>query len=383
MQGKRSAYHYWHIVFFLPFFMGVQLHAAILDGGGEEEEKRDTVRAVVFYGDNDPLTKQGAIGTAELDGLLDSLYLIEPLPEELIEEIEAYRFLRSKSEKELATMIDSLFELESIPYAYINQINLYIATLHERPGPVSASLLAENNDHTWPANSFYGGWNTTKPDPYGAELSANDTTVMLLIQDTLQNCGYHPPFKGLMTSRFGWRDGRNHNGVDIDLEVWDPVHSAFSGVVRFASSYGGWGRLVVVRHYNGLETFYAHLHRFKVKVGDVVEAGDVVGLGGSSGHSTGSHLHFEVRFKGIPLNPMNIISFKEDRPLSDTLVLKKTRWSYAAIPLGTVFHNVESGDFLYRIAEQYGTSVNEICDLNGIRRNSVLRVGQRLRVSRE
>lgn len=379
MQGKRSARWYGYVLVLLASITALGAKA-MMPGG---DEGRDTVRAVVFYGEQDPLINKGAFSDDEFDELLDSLYAEVPAPMELIAEIEAYRTLRSKDDEELAAMIDSLFELESIPYALINQINLHIASRSEEDGTVTASLLAENFDHTWPAHSFYGTWNTRKPDPYSNTLSAGDTTLLLQLRDTTQNCDFHLPFDGVMTSRFGWRDGRNHNGVDIDLEVWDPVYSSFAGVVRFAAHYGGWGRLVVVRHYNGLETFYAHLHRFKVEVGDVVEAGDVIGLGGSSGHSTGSHLHFEVRFKGIPLNPSNIISFKEGKVLSDTLILKKTRWSYAAIPAGTQFHQVKSGDFLYRIAEQYGTSVNEICDLNGIRRNSVLRVGQRLRVSNQ
>jgi len=159
------------------------------------------------------------------------------------------------------------------------------------------------------------------------------------------------------------------------------VRSAFPGVVRFAGTFGGFGRLVVVRHYNGLETYYAHLHRLKVKSGDVVEAGETVGLGGSSGHSTGSHLHFEVRFKGVPIDPSHVIAFTEGELLCDTLVLKKTRWSFAAYPMGTQFHTVGKGEHLYAIAEHYGTSINALCDLNGITRKTRLRVGQRLMVS--
>lgn len=370
------------MIFLLLIMNGAYAFVRI-DGGDEKGDRRDTVRAVVFYGDNDPLSKRGAISPEELIEVLDSLYMLSPIPFELIHEIEAYIYLRSKDEDQLVQMVDSLFELDTIPYAYIDQINMYIASRSEQNVDPYASIMIPYEEPTCATHSIYGDWNTKKPDAYDPDLSTGDSTLALLLCDPSQNCNYHTPFKGVMTSKFGWRDGRNHNGVDIDLEVWDPVHSAFSGVVRFAGYYGGWGRLVVVRHYNGLETYYAHLHRFKVTSGDVVEAGDVVGLGGSSGHSTGSHLHFEIRFKGIPLNPSNILSFKEDRPISDTLVLKKTRWSYAAIPMGTQFHKVEKGDYLHKIAEAYGTSISEICDLNSISRRSVLRVGQRLRVSSE
>src|SRR6185436_10574564 len=172
-----------------------------------------------------------------------------------------------------------------------------------------------------------------------------------------------------------------HNGVDIDLEVWDTVRTAFPGIVRFAGTYGGFGRLVVVRHFNGLETFYAHLHRIKVKPGDEVDGGDLVGLGGSSGHSTGSHLHFEVRFKGVPIDPGKLIDLEDGLLWSDRLVLNRTRYNYAAYPMGTRFHTVEKGEHLYAIAERYGASIDDLCELNGITRRTRLRAGQQLLVA--
>ncbi|MBL4623816.1 MAG: peptidoglycan DD-metalloendopeptidase family protein, partial [Flavobacteriales bacterium] len=144
--------------------------------------------------------------------------------------------------------------------------------------------------------------------------------------------------------------------------------------------YGGYGRVVVVRHYNGLETLYAHLHRLKVETGDTVKAGDLIGLGGSSGHSTGSHLHFECRFKGVPINPLAFIDYETQSLLGDTLVLKKTKYGYAAFPKGTKFYVVESGDSLYEIAKRFGITTHKLAELNGLRRNQYLIVGQSLRV---
>lgn len=103
------------------------------------------------------------------------------------------------------------------------------------------------------------------------------------------------PYKGRKTSGYAWRWGRPHTGLDIALNVGDPVHAAFDGVVRVAKYNGGYGNMVLIRHYNNLETLYGHMSEIKVKVGQVVKAGDVIGLGGSTGHSTGPHLHFECR----------------------------------------------------------------------------------------
>ncbi len=134
----------------------------------------------------------------------------------------------------------------------------------------------------------------------------------------------------------------------------------------------------MIRHYNGMETLYAHLHRIKVKPGDVVESGQMIGLGGSSGNSTGSHLHFELRYKSIALNPRYIINLKEEKLYSDTLLLYKNKWSYSAIPKGTKHHTIQKGDNLYEIAQRYGTTIKRLCELNGISRNSRLVVGKKI-----
>ena len=106
----------------------------------------------------------------------------------------------------------------------------------------------------------------------------------------------------------------------------------------------------------------------------------MIGLGGSSGQSSGSHLHFEIRFKGIPINPENVISFNESKLLSDTLLIEKSRYGYSAIPKGTIFYSVRKGDYLFKISQEFGISVKNLCSLNGINRNSILRVGQKLRI---
>jgi hypothetical protein len=151
-------------------------------------------------------------------------------------------------------------------------------------------------------------------------------------------------------------------------------------MVRISRHHPGYGRVVIIRHYNGLETLYAHLHRLKVKPGDVIEAGQLVGLGGSSGRSTGSHLHFEVRFKGKPLNPRTIIDFNNNCLVSDSIQLVKNRWSYQVVPLGVKYHHVKAGEHLYGIAKKYNTTISNLCLMNGISRNRPLQVGQKIRI---
>jgi murein DD-endopeptidase MepM/ murein hydrolase activator NlpD len=188
------------------------------------------------------------------------------------------------------------------------------------------------------------------------------------------------PRHGVITSNFGWRDGAAHNGIDIDLVTGDPVLAAFDGVVRVARKEWPYGKFIIVRHYNGLETVYAHLSKFKVKSGDAVKAGQVIALGGTTGRSTGSHLHFETRYKGVPINPRYIISFEDGKLISDSVVLKKNRHGFSAYPKGALFHTVIKGDTLFEIAKRYGTTTAILRRMNGLPPKSVLRVGQQIRI---
>lgn len=335
--------------------------------------------ALVMYGDDRLVENDEPLSDDRLTRMIDSLCALDPAPQELIQELRLFRRIRTMDEEAIVALVDSLFELEEVPYALVNEINLHIAQMPSQQDVDAEDVLPWTAFSCEPGNELYGAWNTTNPNAYGPVPDPKDDLVLL--QLTRENCDFSMPVCGTLTSRFGWRDGRPHNGVDIDLDVWDTVCAAFPGVVRFAGTAGGFGRLVVVRHYNGLETFYAHLHRLKVRPGDEVEAGDLIGLGGSSGHSTGSHLHFEVRFKGVPVDPAKLVDVENGSLLCDTLVLQRTRWSYAAYPRGTRFHTVGKGEHLYAIAEQYGVSIDDLCTLNGISPRYRLRAGQRLLVA--
>ena len=181
-------------------------------------------------------------------------------------------------------------------------------------------------------------YNATLPPPsplwYGRNLSGAHVRLVTLSMDSLpdeitirllkNNEKFCFPVKNIITSPYGWRWNRPHRGVDIRLRMGEPVHCAFNGVVRIARPMGAYGNLVVVRHYNGLETVYGHLSKINVKPMQVVAAGQVLGLGGSTGRSTGPHLHFEVRFQYEPFDPEWILDFSNYTLRTRKLYLDKT-----------------------------------------------------------
>ena len=379
-----------NLVFFLICFLlvaGTPFSYAGLGTGGDkdnpETDSKDTVKAIVLYGNNFLIDPARYFSEEEIMNYIDSVNTIKTTPKEVLNQINTFLSVKEKTDDEIYLMIDSIFELEKVPYALINQINYYVATRSnisdEDINSVAITSFYDNSEY--PAHCFYNSWDITNTHPYSEALCSSDTTLTLVLQDTVNFCNYIHPHDGVVTSKFGWRDSRNHSGIDIDLRTGDPVVSAFDGMVRIARKHGGYGNVVVVRHYNGLETLYAHLSKMKVKPGQLVNAGQLVGLGGNTGKSTGSHLHFEVRFKGKPLNPSHIISFKNQTLFSDAVVLNKSKWSYNAYPEGTEIHTVQKREYLQLVAQRYGITIKELCELNGISRKSYLRVGQKLRIT--
>lgn len=150
-----------------------------------------------------------------------------------------------------------------------------------------------------------------------------DEIVLRLIDpDKGQNFCF--PIKKIKSSSYGWRWGRPHSGIDIALNVGDPIHAAFDGVVRLAKYNGGYGNCIVIRHYNNLETLYGHLSKINVKVGQEVKAGDVIGLGGNTGRSTGPHLHFECRLMYACFDPEWIFDLETYNIKTSFLRIDKT-----------------------------------------------------------
>lgn len=292
--------------------------------------------------------------------------------------------------------------------------------------PAVKILLME--DYTWKyykdpsvtlqSDIFTTNWNEEYPNPYRMELKDLQDDISLWLVDSLSE--YHCPYQTKVYSPFGYRHGRRHMGVDLPLKTGTPVVAAFTGKVRLSKYYKGFGNLVVIRHDNGLETFYAHLSKRLVNPGDWVTAGQTVGLGGSTGRSTGAHLHFETRYCGFAFDPQWLINFETgtlrhrlfilkkrfldagskyipESDEEDYLIMKEDSTYYAARAAEqelrekeaarkaaelakAQYHKIRSGDTLGSIAVKYHTTVKNLCALNGITTKTTLRIGRSLRV---
>jgi murein DD-endopeptidase MepM/ murein hydrolase activator NlpD len=244
--------------------------------------------------------------------------------------------------------------------------------------------------------------------PWSNDVCFTSRNDMSKLKDTLWLCvndeydqNFHMPAPGIVTSRYGPRNGRNHNGIDIDLETGDTVYATWSGKVRYAKyNDGGFGNLVIIRHPNGLETIYAHLSKFLVYPDQDIVAGEPIGLGGNTGHSYGSHLHFEIRFYDAPMNPEEIIDFSARGLKNENLFVHKGLFRPGAKPSDYYedhptevvqapvvvrtpqvrYYKVRPGDTLTEIAARNNTTVTKICQLNGIKPTTVLQLGRSLRV---
>lgn len=283
-----------------------------------------------------------------------------------------------------------------------------VDTLPTQNKELSVVLFNDNswryirNDQIKPDSTIFAKyWDENNLFPYyNVPLSEIPLELPLQLVDSLG--AYHYPFKGYISSRYGVRGSRNHNGVDMPLKVGDTIYSAFNGRVRYSKSgASGYGTLVIIRHDNGIETYHAHLSSRLVEAGDRVVAGQPIALGGNSGRSTGPHLHFECRYMGRAFDPERLINFRTGELRRDFIVMKRSYFSnfsryeqdwngekeiseadkkerQQAAP--RQYHKVVSGDCLSTIARRYKTTVAAICKLNKIEENAILQLNKTLRV---
>ena len=191
----------------------------------------------------------------------------------------------------------------------------------------------------------------------------------------------------LLNSPYGVRKHRLHRGVDLHLHIGDSVVAAYPGKV-VVSKYNrrGYGNYIMVEHANGTRTLYAHLQKRLVDVGATVEGGQLIGKGGNTGRSSGPHLHFEIRYGEVNIDPATVFDFEKGEllPNTDRYALAPAIDSHNAIQAELSkhrFHRVRPGDTLGKIAQMYGTTVEKLCKLNKITRTSILRIGQNIQCS--
>ncbi len=295
-------------------------------------------------------------------------------------------------------------EIEERKFEPIKIVNQSISNFDTTSVDEGENLVVEIEEEAAPQGSedfvtvasYFSIWDTRNIDPYDIDAKDFDEPVDIELYNVPAGRNWANPLANVkMTSPFGPRWGRLHAGVDLDLETGYPVYSTFDGIVRISGfDYGGYGNYVVVRHYNGLETLYGHLSKKNFDPGTMVKAGDEIGLGGNTGRSTGSHLHYETRYEGNPFNPMYVFDFGKAEPVSDHIVLTARTFDRRSLSLRNEFgssgekiksrrkywYKVRSGDTLSSIASKAGISSSRLAKMNGLRMTSTIRPGKRLRL---
>ena len=262
-------------------------------------------------------------------------------------------------------------------------------------------IYTENYDS--PAEDLYEDWS----NKYAHHETVLPDSFRISLKDFCM-----PTDNRLVTSNFGARWGRQHKGLDVKVYIGDTIRAAFPGKVRVVRYEArGYGKYVVIRHYNGLETIYGHMSAQLVTENQEVRAGDPIGLGGNTGRSTGSHLHFETRLCGVALNPALMFDFRNQDVVDDYFMFRKSSYQResalatrlrgvgggsisadanedvelaAAAPAANYsqesrFHKVKKGETIYSIAKRRGTTVDAIMKLNHLKKNAKLKAGQILK----
>ncbi|MEY8848995.1 peptidoglycan DD-metalloendopeptidase family protein [Psychroserpens sp. XS_ASV72] len=259
---------------------------------------------------------------------------------------------------------------------------------------IQPEKIIENS--TLPIDLKAAHWDHTVYNPFKEEV------VIFPIHLTFKDSTYATPIKKdkVVTSRYGWRRGRAHKGIDIDLVTGDSLFAMFDGIVRMSRYSRGHGRTVVLRHYNGLETVYAHLSQYGVKENDTIKKGQYIGKGGVSGNARGSHLHLVINYKGISINPEYLFKFDDNNTIRSKNIWITQKWTrpyvhnskrqskiqpllteedaIASLQKQSKVYIVKRGDTLSRISQRNNVSIASICKTNAINRNSVIKPGQKL-----
>lgn len=271
-------------------------------------------------------------------------------------------------------------------------LNSYSQDLIARQAPVDRRLRAVDsvtiqraverdmqNDYS---SEIYNSWVTNRAHPYKSEEVPDSFRI------DLRGFCMPTPSRNI-TSRFGYRPAfkRVHKGLDIKVYTGDTIVAAFDGKVRVVRyDEGGYGNYVVIRHNNGLETIYGHLSKQLVKGDQEVKAGQPIGLGGNTGRSFGSHLHFETRLAGEAINPELLFDFPAQDVTCDFYTFHKKDSGNASTTMlanqrggATHFYKVQKGETLTSIAAKLGIEEETLASNNRLKADAKLRNGQILR----
>lgn len=228
-------------------------------------------------------------------------------------------FISNKQKTNDAEVFAKIEETTTITYEYYGVIvngeqKSVVGSLEEAETLVAEikEKYEDNVNFTIGITELYSE-NSEEYEP--VEVAVAKTTVseeLQEIEDSSVNGVYlaQKPITGVITSRFGSRESIRsypHNGLDIAAPYGTQIKSATDGTVTFSGDNGSYGNLVIVNCGNGVEIYYGHCSKLLVNIGDNVKAGDVIGEVGSTGNSTGNHLHFEIKVNGISVDPQNYI----------------------------------------------------------------------------
>lgn len=299
--------------------------------------------------------------------------------------------------------------------AFQSGLGAPVDTIDISDGRVSVVL---KDDHTWyyvknfdaiaGDSVFTESWVLNSINPYTLPLDSLPYRCSIALVDSVSR--FTCPNTTKVFSKFGYRRGRRHQGVDLPLHTGDPVYAAFDGRVRVSTYHKGYGNMIIIRHENGLETTYGHLSKRNVEPGDWVHSGDVIGLGGSTGRSTGPHLHFETRYRGFAFDPQWIADYETGKLRKNVFVLRRSyldassKYVHQDIEeeeeiyaddekivaeekriaeerAAMRWHSVKKGETISAIAVKEGVSMNKIKSLNpGLNVNKIS-IGQKIRVN--
>ena len=262
--------------------------------------------------------------------------------------------------------------------------------------------IIEQEERMNPSADLYQDWNNV----YAHRETALPDTFRIDLRGF-----FMPTSSRIVTSNFGARWGRQHKGLDIKVYVGDTIRAAFSGKIRIVNyEPKGYGKYVVIRHHNGLETIYGHMSKHLVVENQDVKAGEPIGLGGNTGRSTGSHLHFETRLCGVALNPALMFDFHNQDVTGDFYNFRRNRYAAESAQATRLrgagvtrtngddddsdmavassrssytptarYHKVKKGETLQSIARKCHTTVAALCKINRIGKTKRLMPGQILK----